>query len=254
MENKKNLTFIFIFGSAFFLFFCLTANPAQAEVYQYSSANKVDPFSPLPLLRPSIKGVTRLQEYELSELELIGTILSSEVSALILTPEPREGILSKVGDRIGKRSGTIVAISRNKIVVREPSLSNLPGARNKFSDTVLTLSQPKKKDGEKDKSALNGSDNAVPKSPSGLPGGPQFPGNPQFNGSGSQSLPGASSPTPFPTPFPTPLSAPPPSMPSYSPSSSSLAVPEGGSEPLPARYKPIGGITSSSSRTSGDSR
>lgn len=167
-----------LFLSAFLFAFIFEMVPrAQAEMYRYNPANKVDPFSPLPLLRPSIKGVTRLQDYELSELELIGTIMASEVSALIMTPDPREGILSKVGDRIGKHGGTIIAVSRNKIVVREPSASLIPGVRGKFTDTTMNLSQPKKKDGEKEKSISAGADNANSKL-SGTSGSANFPGLP----------------------------------------------------------------------------
>lgn len=114
---------------------------AQAQDYKYNPSNKVDPFQSVTLRKPTIRGLSRLQDYDVSELELVGTVLGEEISALILTPDPREGILAKIGDRAGKKGGRILAIARNKVVVREPVQGAvLPGKNQKFVDVVMLLS------------------------------------------------------------------------------------------------------------------
>ena len=114
--------------------------PSQAQDYKYNPANKLDPFQSITLRKPNIRGLSRLQDYDVSELELVGTVVGEEISALILTPEPREGILAKIGDRAGKKGGRIIAISRNKVVVREPTQGLIvPGKNHKFSDVVMLL-------------------------------------------------------------------------------------------------------------------
>lgn len=113
---------------------------AHAQDYRYNPANKVDPFLPLQLRRPTIRGLSRLQDYEIAELELVGTVLGSEITALILTPAPPEGILAKIGDRVGRKGGRIIAISRDKVVVREPAVGTLvPGRTQKFNDVTMVL-------------------------------------------------------------------------------------------------------------------
>jgi hypothetical protein len=114
--------------------------PSQAQDYKYNPANKVDPFQSITLRKPNIRGLSRLQDYDLSQLELVGTLVGEEISALILTPEPREGILAKIGDRAGRKGGRIIAISRNKVVVREPTQGIIvPGKNQKFVDVVMLL-------------------------------------------------------------------------------------------------------------------
>lgn len=154
------------------LSFAGRAGTARAEAYRYEAGMKVDPFSPLPLVKPSVKGLTRLQEYDLKDFQLVGTLMGSEVSALIMTPDPREGIIAKIGDRIGKNGGSIIAITRKKMVVREPIKNAFGTTGKKFEDTTIELENKNKTKSD----VLN---------PGGASGGISPGGFPGFNPSGA---------------------------------------------------------------------
>jgi hypothetical protein len=143
----------------------LVPSVAWAQEYRYNSMNKVDPFQPVTLRKTSVRGLSRLQDFEVDQLELVGTVMGAEITALILTPDPREGVLAKIGDRAGTKGGRIIAISRDKVVVREPSQGLLvPGRTRGFSDVVMTLAT---------RNSAAGSTRAVPSDKEGALG---FPG------------------------------------------------------------------------------
>lgn len=109
--------------------------------YSYRPEGKPDPFSPISLMRPTFSGTTRLQQHEISEFELVGTLFGKEITALLMTPEPKEGIVVRVGDRIGRNGGRIVSIARDRILTREQSSNSIPGQNIQFTDIVIPLSK-----------------------------------------------------------------------------------------------------------------
>lgn len=121
--------------------------------YTYRPEGKTDPFAPLSLIRPTLTATTRLQQHELQDFELVGTLFGKEPTALLMTPNPREGIIARVGDRIGRRGGRVVSIGRNKLLAREPSSNSIPGQVVEFNDVTITLSRsgtdPEKKEPRK---------------------------------------------------------------------------------------------------------
>lgn len=82
-----------IFSTIIFLHFLCAG-------YTYRPEGKTDPFAPLSLIRPTLTGSTRLQQHEITEFELVGTLFGKEPTALLMTPDPKEGIIARVGDRI----------------------------------------------------------------------------------------------------------------------------------------------------------
>lgn len=109
--------------------------------YMYRPEGKPDPFAPLSLIRPTLSGTTRLQQHEISDFELVGTLFGKEPTALLMTPDPREGVIARVGDRIGRHGGRIVSITRDRVLAREPSSTSIPGQSIQFTDIVIPLSK-----------------------------------------------------------------------------------------------------------------
>ena len=144
---SSGLAFTLVVAAVLALANAAWSQRAEAQDYRYNPANKVDPFLPITLRKPTIKGMSRLQDYDVAALELVGPVMGAEMTALILTPAPREGILAKIGDRVGKKGGRVIAISRAKLVVREPSQdSPVTGRAQKFVDITMTLSSTKAKE------------------------------------------------------------------------------------------------------------
>ena len=113
----------------------------EALAYTYRPEGKTDPFAPLSLIRPTLSGSTRLQQHEITEFELVGTLFGKEPTALLMTPDPKEGVIAKVGDRIGRHGGRVVSITRDRVITREPSANSIPGQIVQFNDIVIPLSK-----------------------------------------------------------------------------------------------------------------
>lgn len=114
---------------------------ALTSSYTYRPEGKVDPFAPLSLIRPTLSGATRLQQHDISEFELVGTLFGKEPTALLMTPEPKQGVIARVGDRIGRHGGRVVSISRDRVLAREPSANSVPGQVVLFNDLIIPLSK-----------------------------------------------------------------------------------------------------------------
>jgi hypothetical protein len=122
--------------------------------YTYRPEGKTDPFAPLSLIRPTLTGSTRLQQHEITEFELVGTLFGKESTALLMTPDPKEGVIARIGDRIGRHGGRIVSIARDRVLAREPSAKSVPGQNIQFSDIVIPLSRTRTADKPKDPKEL----------------------------------------------------------------------------------------------------
>lgn len=130
-------------GKSYYFVFLLACVPVQneASAYTYRPEGKIDPFAPLSLIRPTLSGSTRLQQHEITEFELVGTLFGKEPTALLMTPDPKEGVIAKVGDRIGRHGGRVVSITRDRVITREPSANSVPGQIVQFNDIVIPLSK-----------------------------------------------------------------------------------------------------------------
>ena len=82
-----------------------------------------------------------MQQHEITEFELVGTLFGKEPTALLMTPDPKEGVIAKVGDRIGRHGGRVVSITRDRVITREPSANSVPGQIVQFNDIVIPLSK-----------------------------------------------------------------------------------------------------------------
>ncbi len=102
------------------------AEPAEAAApkYVYNPIGKRDPFeNPLdkiqgPVARADVP-LTPLQQFDLGQFRLIGVIVGKgSPAAMVLAPDGRSFILKR-GTKIGKNSGTVVAITRDSVRVEE---------------------------------------------------------------------------------------------------------------------------------------
>ena len=123
------------------LLFLVFAGAMLLHGYTYRPEGKTDPFAPLSLIRPTLSGTTRLQQHEITEFELVGTLFGKEPTALLMTPERKEGVIARVGDRIGRHGGRVISIARDQVLTREPSADSIPGQIVQFNDIIISLSK-----------------------------------------------------------------------------------------------------------------
>ena len=126
--------------------------------YTYSSFGKQDPFVP-PMIneliaRLEIPITSPLQRFPLASLKVTGlwTLPSGESKALVVTADDT-GIISQVGDPIGRKGGKIIAIDDKKITVREFTPS--PDGTRQFSDIEMPLGRIAQSDDEEDRIVIN---------------------------------------------------------------------------------------------------
>jgi hypothetical protein len=148
-------------------------------VQRYNPNGKPDPFKPLTfgsIEQSSALGGdgTALSESDLSTIRLVGTALGTEMSAIIMAD--RQGHIAKVGDKVGRGGGRLIAITNSKIVIRMPlNTAELQRAgasqsfRQRFRDIIIPI------DSNKQKEVAAAPSTPTPNSPPPLLG----PGNPQ---------------------------------------------------------------------------
>ncbi len=126
----------------------LAQDPAPTPEVRYTGGGKRDPFRPMTISAPTLQTLSQLQSFNLNELSLVGTLLGNDMSALLMTPK-KEGIIARVGDKVGNQGGRIVLIGNTHIVVREPAPDAQNGTsaggsrRPRFNDVTLPLAQKK---------------------------------------------------------------------------------------------------------------
>ena len=114
---------------------------ANVEDDSYSSIRKLDPFLPWlnALKSQKITVGGRLQSYEVTEFELLGTLIGIDISALIATPAPTEIFNIKIGDFLGRRRGEVVSIQRDLLIVREMAPQKHGESRYAYQDVTLKI-------------------------------------------------------------------------------------------------------------------
>jgi Tfp pilus assembly protein PilP len=125
----------------------LNVETAHAQEYLYSPHEKPDPFDPTFATR--IQDVTDdpLLKNKLTDMSLAAIFIGTNNGAYALVEVP-EGSGEKmrthrlrVGDKLGPKSGHIIAILRDRIVIREPLETPREGAFSRFQDTAMMLRQ-----------------------------------------------------------------------------------------------------------------
>jgi type IV pilus assembly protein PilP len=96
--------------------------PAEA-VYVYNPIGTRDPFNnPLRAMEDVADTglpLTPLQKFDLAQLRLIGLIIGKgEPRAMVIAPDKKSFIL-KVGTKVGKNSGEVVAVTTTSVQVKE---------------------------------------------------------------------------------------------------------------------------------------
>jgi Tfp pilus assembly protein PilP len=121
-----------------------TPEPTPNPTSRYNPQGRPDPFKPIPLTSAAGSGRLDLVSTDTRDIRLVGTALGSELSALLSIGD--KGVIARVGDKIGKAGGRIVAISKDRIVVRQPTMntgvSNNGAAKStskRYEDTVIRI-------------------------------------------------------------------------------------------------------------------
>jgi Tfp pilus assembly protein PilP len=95
-----------------------SALPAKSEPY-YDPTGKPDPFHP-PVLESSRRAqVPPLQQFEVTEFELVGIVAGKKENRALVQDASGKGYLIKVGTPIGKNQGRVVAIADRRILIEE---------------------------------------------------------------------------------------------------------------------------------------
>jgi Tfp pilus assembly protein PilP len=106
---------------------------------KYAAQDRRDPFVPL-VARPETerrKGVTPLEDYEISEFKLVAILSSKSGYYAVITLPDGKSHTVREGMRIGLHEGRVQKIHKDSVVVRE-TVRNERGVRAQ-RDTVLKL-------------------------------------------------------------------------------------------------------------------
>jgi hypothetical protein len=120
----------------------LSSLSAAAQQYHYSPYEKPDPFNPGFFTAVPKEALPTLQTIPLERLVLVGTLIGNSPSGLIATDKGgtnNQTYLVRVGDKIGIRSGTIVSILKDRIIIREPLEAGDTRDTSRFQDTAIML-------------------------------------------------------------------------------------------------------------------
>ena len=95
-----------------------SALPARIEP-TYDPTGKPDPFQP-PVLESSRRAqVPPLQQFEVTEFELVAIVSGTGENRALVQDASGKGYLIKVGTPIGKNRGRVVAIADRRILIEE---------------------------------------------------------------------------------------------------------------------------------------
>ncbi|MBA4394431.1 MAG: hypothetical protein C0407_12840 [Desulfobacca sp.] len=110
----------------------------------YDPRGKPDPFLPAEVFLES-KGYKRtrvlpLEQFELSDYELVGIVIGSGLKKAMIQDPSGKGYLVQIGTAIGKRGGKIIRIADREVVVEELFQDFL--GRKSVRQVSLKLPQP----------------------------------------------------------------------------------------------------------------
>jgi len=103
----------------------------KTPLFKYDSKDRPDPFHPfinfsqIERTIPPETGriLTPLEKYALNQFYLVGIILAGDKHNYALVEDPEQiGYTVREGDRIGNRSGQVIKIKSNEVIVEEPYL------------------------------------------------------------------------------------------------------------------------------------
>lgn len=114
-------------------------SPPEAH---YTLARSKDPFKPFVFSRSeseeskkkSSRPLTPLEKVEVSQLKLVGILwypgAPEKAKAMVQLPDGK-GYMLREGDRVGSKSGKVVSISPDRVLVREKVVDVLGKSKNK---------------------------------------------------------------------------------------------------------------------------
>lgn len=115
------------------------AQPQRTFAYQFSMEGKEDPFVPSvtlahfnlqdestsrSIVRPKEFAVgDELQKYQLKALKVVGIWRTDETYKALITTPGSGAVIAGVGDFVGTKNGKIVHINKDRLLIREVSIS-----------------------------------------------------------------------------------------------------------------------------------
>jgi Tfp pilus assembly protein PilP len=113
----------------------------------YNPTGKPDPFMPTTVsLETKTEGKKRvlpLEQFEVSDFELVGVVTGSGIKKAMVQDLTGKGFFVQVGTRIGKMGGKVIQITPREVTIKEP-FQDFLGRRN---SRLITLKLPQAKYG-----------------------------------------------------------------------------------------------------------
>ncbi len=120
-----------------------------SQILFYDPKGRRDPF--LPFIKPKLskaekednaKVLVGLQKYDVKQLKVVAIIWGIDNPTAMVEDPERKGYVLKKGSLVGKRNGRVVAILKDRIVIRE----NYRDAFGERKSTEVFLELPKEED------------------------------------------------------------------------------------------------------------
>jgi type IV pilus assembly protein PilP len=118
---------------------------SEAPIASYNASSKPDPFLP-PQASLDSKGgkkthVLPLEQFEISDLELVGVITGPRLKKAMVQDPTNKGFLIQIGTPIGKRGGKVIQIADREVIIEESFMDFM--GRKSSRKISLKLPQPK---------------------------------------------------------------------------------------------------------------
>jgi Tfp pilus assembly protein PilP len=107
--------------------------------YHYNPEGKMDPFMPEEIDSTVIATSKDFKTFEANQIQLLGTVMGTEPTALVQLPGNSNTVVLKIGSRIGNNSGRVISITKSEMTVREvyAGVGGGNGTGKTFRDTVI---------------------------------------------------------------------------------------------------------------------
>jgi Tfp pilus assembly protein PilP len=119
-----------------------TEKTEQKDPPYYDPTGKPDPFQPTRMvIEAKMKGkkkVMPLEQFEVSDFELVGLVTGSGVKKAMVQDLTGKGFFIQVGTHIGKQGGKVIRITEKEVVIQEPYEDFL----GRKSSRMITLKFP----------------------------------------------------------------------------------------------------------------
>ena len=118
-----------------------TVSPEKPEqsVPPYNPTGKPDPFQPSRFSLETKGGGLPLEQFEVSDFELVGIVSGPGVIKAMVQDPTGKGFLVQVGTHIGKKGGRVTRVADKELIIEEPYRDFL--GRESFRKIALKIPQ-----------------------------------------------------------------------------------------------------------------